>query len=217
MVKRLIALLFVLGMTVVSTFLTFPFSASAVSLQIDSTGQLLGATGVDVSGTLYDVEFVQGRCYEVFDGCDDAFDDFVFQSSTAAAEAASALLSQVLLDGPEGLFDTEPDLVVYGAGFDQAAFFTPYSINAVIPGDPEWTFVYGSTAANLPNAGTVDNDYIQTGLVAAQNSLVDGDETLGVAYLWADWTPVKPVPEPSTLLLLGSGLAGLVGFRRKFK
>lgn len=28
---------------------------------------------------------------------------------------------------------------------------------------------------------------------------------------------VSPAPEPSTMLLLGSGLIGLVGFRRKFR
>lgn len=32
-----------------------------------------------------------------------------------------------------------------------------------------------------------------------------------------DWGPASPVPEPATMLLVGTGLVGLAGFRRKSK
>ena len=35
--------------------------------------------------------------------------------------------------------------------------------------------------------------------------------------MFGEFTPGSSVPEPATMLLLGSGLIGLVGFRRKFK
>ena len=52
-------------------------------LQLDGTGKLTGATGIDVSGTFYDVQFVEGKCNDLFTGCDQP-GDFVFTTLAAA-------------------------------------------------------------------------------------------------------------------------------------
>ena len=72
-----------------------------------SNGILQGATGVTVGGALYDVELLNGSCPALFSGCD-AASDFQFQTSGAATLAAQALLDQVFLDGPQGMFDSLP-------------------------------------------------------------------------------------------------------------
>ena len=66
--------------------------AHAALLLIDHTGatpELLGATGVSVNGTLYDVTFIDGSCVALFDGCD-APADFAFTLQLDAEAAAQA-------------------------------------------------------------------------------------------------------------------------------
>ena len=79
-------------------------SASAAPIHIISGGLLVGATGVEVQGTLYDVEFVEGTCIAVFDGCDE-FSDFAFSTELSAFDAAAALLNQVLVFTAAADFD----------------------------------------------------------------------------------------------------------------
>jgi hypothetical protein len=44
-----------------------------------------------------------------------------------------------------------------------------------------------------------------------------GDANIKIVSAFFDNTATRPVPEPATMFLLGTGLLGLAGFRRKFK
>ena len=92
-------------------------SATGAVLLVNGSGLLTGATGVNVGGTLYDVEFVDGTCIAVFDGCDDG-SDFALRTLSEAEAASQALLDQVFLDVPGlGMFDSTPSLT-YGCPGD---------------------------------------------------------------------------------------------------
>jgi hypothetical protein len=71
----------------------------------------------------------------------------------------------------------------------------------------------GFTLASIPFATLMAGT---SGLVVSVNFLGDSlGDPLMVETTNGSVTVAAPVPEPSTLLLLASGLAGLVGFRRK--
>jgi hypothetical protein len=97
-----------------------------------SGGRLLGASSVNVGGTLYDVQFVDGTCAALFAGCDEPA-DFPFTTSPDAAAAAQALLDQVFLDGAQGLFDTDPTLTEGCLGTTQeCGASTPYEVSGSV-------------------------------------------------------------------------------------
>ena len=75
----------------------------------DTNGQLIGANGVNVDGTLYSVEFLDGTCIVLFDGCNEP-SDFVFMDEAAASAAANVLSDELLLDELTTLLDSDPSL-----------------------------------------------------------------------------------------------------------
>ena len=189
--------------------LIIAFSASQTSqampvLQVDGSGQLTGATGVDVGGILYDVEFRDGTCISIFSTCDNPVTDFTFQSLPQANNASTALKDQVFIDSVDGLFDTSPFLTT-GIASAVANIYTPYNI---IPG-----FIDTVSASVFVNHEPPFND-----IIGNVNLLVTNDTILNLSTVYAKWSvksSTENVPAPPTILLLGVALASLRIYRNK--
>jgi hypothetical protein len=167
-------------------------------------GELKGASGVNVGGNLYDVEFVEGTCIDLFDGCDEV-SDFEFASLAETLLASQALLDQVFLDSGTGNFDTTPTLT-FGCSGIFCGTVTPY-------GQPDASNMPAVSAVNFV---TESSDVAGSGTTSRTYDM--GASNLHELSVFAIWTPVAvPVPAlpPIAQGVLIVALAGAAAVARK--
>jgi len=179
--------------------------AQAATLNVVN-GQLMGASDVLVDGSYYDVQFLDGTCVDLYNGCDD-LSDLTFSTNAAVVLAAYALIDQVFLEAvsdltglPVSVNGCDPlsgPCVTYtpsGRSFADFQLEDPPRVDVLCVNDA----TTGSTAWFIPSCGPY-----------AVSTAYDSSQSGSVNY--AVWTLV---PEPSTALLLGLGLAGMASYRR---
>lgn len=171
--------------------------AASPVLQIDANGILTGASGVDVAGTLYDLQFIDSSCAAIWSGCD-SVSDLDFQTQTDALAAAQALLDQVVGNGNP--YDMQPELIsgCQGTGFAGCTIWIPY--NVVLMNQTDFVI---TTAAAIDNPGLFNS-------LGGGGGLNTSDLGGLPIATFARFTPAAPVPEPTSLLLLATGALGVV-------
>ena len=181
---------------------TVPVFAATLNV-VDN--QLVGASGVNLGGELFSVEFVDASCVDVFNGCD-AVSNFDFQTSKDATAASQALLDQVFTDSNSERLN---DPLTFVNGIEDSAlaqFATPWTLPGVSINDEATV-----GASVLEFRGDFLTDEIGDFLRSVSGG---ADDESGVFAVWSA-DSITPVPLPAGGALLLTGLGAFVALRRR--
>lgn len=167
---------------ILAAVVAFVLSGSLVGAATLTT---TGATGVVVNGHLYDVEFVDGTCVALFDGCDEP-SDFGLDASNYEA-ATIALLN--LIDATPSI-DADPR-VTGCTSTRRCHIYVPYGAAG------------GQFFGGLVVSTTTIEDYYLVDRVQGNTINFGGIYD----YTFSRWTKVTVVPLPASIPLMLGALA----------
>lgn len=178
-------------------------SATAATVDIAPDNQLLGAMGVEVAGTLYDVAFVDGICVDVVFGCDNP-------ASLAFSDAATALLAA------QAIFDQVINIA--GANYSSS----PGLVNGIDLGQAD-SYIYTPlfNGSGFDVVSTRNHQATVLDAVSGPSSIIQSTDTSAEAItVFASWSladtepTVSAVPLPAGGILMLTGLAGIAALGR---
>jgi hypothetical protein len=191
---------------VAATFIASPAIAQAATLTTNSSGQLTGATGLNLGalGT-YNVSLVEGTCASLFKTCT-SNSDFPFNTQADATTAANALLGAIAAT----TFSANPDLTM-GCGptyVSQCLMMIPYHVDA---------------QGNVSLVNAVNNSSLYGVADSATPSSInlnvnDSNTANDTSRVYAVFSrSASAVPEPTSWAMMLVGFAGIGMFFRSRK
>jgi hypothetical protein len=188
--------------------MSVPGIASAAVLVVDGNGQLLGARDVSISGILYEVQFRDDTFTNIF-GDASGLDA---HSEAEARLFGQALIDQVFVDSPSGLFDTDPELINGCENTNACEVLIPFAVVG--------TLATNVIAVNRRVGAVLGPDEI---IESTFDTDVDGDQAdVTLRVYAADFMPQAPTPAvpaigPTGLIALATVVlsAGALAIRRR--